>query len=59
MYKYLGVVYHVQPATEEMEQLIVKDKFIREEVHIPAVSRSSITGPHLVLILLKSRLFTH
>ena len=37
MYNYLGVAYIVEPATSEMKALIVKDKFVREEILIPAV----------------------
>ena len=29
----------VEPATKQMEQIIAKDKLIREEVLIPAVSK--------------------
>ena len=32
-----GVVYIVEPATAEMVKLIAKDKFVREEILIPAV----------------------
>ena len=38
MYSYLAVVYNVEPATAEMLKLIAKDKFVREEILIPAVS---------------------
>ena len=40
MYNYLGVAYIVEPATSEMKALIVKDKFVREEILIPAVSKN-------------------
>ena len=39
MYNYLGVVYIVEPATSEMKAWIEKDKFVREEILIPAVSK--------------------
>ena len=39
MYNYLGVVYIVEPATSEMKALIEKDKFVCEEILIPAVSK--------------------
>ena len=39
MYIYPGVVYDVKPATSEMELVIAKDKFLREEIFIPAVSK--------------------
>ena len=39
MYNYLGVVYIVEPATSEMKALIEVDKFLREEILIPAVSK--------------------
>ena len=39
MYIYPGVVYNVKPATSEMELVIAKDKFLREELYIPAVSK--------------------
>ena len=29
-----GVVYHLQPATEEMKKLISKDKFTQEEIEL-------------------------
>ena len=29
-----GVVYHVEPATEEMKKLISKDKFTQEEIEL-------------------------
>ena len=38
MYTYPGVVYDVEPAISEME-LVAKDKFLREEILIPAVSK--------------------
>ena len=37
MYNYLGVVYIVELATSEMAKLIAMDKFVREEILIPAV----------------------
>ena len=40
MYNYLGVAYIVEPATSEMKALIVKDKFVREEILIPAISKN-------------------
>ena len=39
MYNYLGVVYNVEPATSEMKALIEVDKFLCEEILIPAVSK--------------------
>ena len=39
MYIYPGLVYDVKPATKEMEHVIAKDKFRREELYIPAVSK--------------------
>ena len=39
MYNYLGVVYIVEPATSEIKALIEKDKFVRKEMLIPAVSK--------------------
>ena len=39
MYIYPGVVYDVKPATSEMELVITKDKFLREEIFIPAVCK--------------------
>ena len=38
MYNYLGVVYIIEPATSEMKAMIEKDKFVHEEILIPAVS---------------------
>ena len=34
------MISHVEPATKQMEQIIAKDKLIREEVLIPAVSKN-------------------
>ena len=39
MYIFPGVVYIVEPATSEMALVIAKDKFLREEILIPAVSK--------------------
>ena len=39
MFIYPGVVYNIKPATKEMELVIAKDKFRREELYIPAVSK--------------------
>ena len=39
MYIYPGVVYDIKPATKEMELVIAKDKFLKEELYIPAVSK--------------------
>ena len=39
MYIYPGVVYDVEPAISEMALVIAKDKFLREEILIPAVSK--------------------
>ena len=39
LYIYPGVVYNVKPATSEMELVIAKDKFLREEIFILAVSK--------------------
>ena len=36
-----GVVFHVQPATEEMKKLIAKDKFIHEKDLIPVAEAES------------------
>ena len=39
MYIYPGLVYDIKPATSEMELVIAKDKFLREEIFILAVSK--------------------
>ena len=39
MYIYPGVVFDVEPATPEELLVIAKDKFLREEIFIPAVSK--------------------
>ena len=39
MYIYPGFVFDVKPATKEMELVIAKDKFLREELYIPAESK--------------------
>ena len=39
MYIYPGVVNDIKPATKKKELVIAKDKFLREELYIPAVSK--------------------
>ena len=39
MYIYSGMVFQVQPPTVEQLSVIAMDKFIREEILIPAVSK--------------------
>ena len=40
MYIYPGLVYDIKPANSEMELLIAKDKFLREEIFILDVSKT-------------------
>ena len=42
MYSYLALVYNVEPAIAEMVKLNAKDKIVREEILIPAVSKKFI-----------------
>ena len=43
-----GVVYIVEPATSEMKALIAKDKFVREEILIPAAEAAKKVNEKMI-----------